>query len=233
MDIRSVVTMLERLRTLDRGYELFGAANHRYQLGPRADQETISVFEVEHGVRLPEDYRSFLTEVGNGGAGPCYGLLPLGSTGDHKYNAGDLGKPFPYTAAWNVPQGWFKSLPDPWGERGSELPRSWPSIDAFIQAVRALPVDEDAKRRREELTSWYFGSDHVNGTIPICHEGCGYYDLLVVRGPRYGTVWIDGRASDYGISPLLSPAGDLLSFEAWYFAWLQESLAKCTNAGVK
>ena len=45
-------------------------------------QPTISLsalvdFEHTHNIELPEGYREFLLNVGNGGAGPFYGLLPL------------------------------------------------------------------------------------------------------------------------------------------------------------
>lgn len=33
--------------------------------------------EKEWNISLPEDYKLFLTQVGNGGMGPFYGLLPL------------------------------------------------------------------------------------------------------------------------------------------------------------
>ncbi len=41
--------------------------------------------EEHYQVRLPPDYRQFLVEVGNGGVGPCAGLLwPL----DHRQRGG-------------------------------------------------------------------------------------------------------------------------------------------------
>jgi hypothetical protein len=45
-------------------------------LPPIAERELRS-FELEHAIRLPEDYRRFLLEIANGGRGPYYGLLSL------------------------------------------------------------------------------------------------------------------------------------------------------------
>ncbi|MFD0526190.1 SMI1/KNR4 family protein [Kitasatospora arboriphila] len=37
----------------------------------------ISAFEEAHGIRLPEEFRQFLTRIGHGGYGPAYGSLPM------------------------------------------------------------------------------------------------------------------------------------------------------------
>ena len=58
----------------DRGLAAFGARRHRYRLGPTLDQAALAAWEREAGVTLPDAYRTFLAEVGHGGAGPYYGL---------------------------------------------------------------------------------------------------------------------------------------------------------------
>jgi hypothetical protein len=64
--------------------------NHRYRLGAVLSEATLAAFESANGVGLPQDYRRFLSEIGNGGAGPYYGLEPLGTFGR------DLSRPFPF-----------------------------------------------------------------------------------------------------------------------------------------
>ncbi len=56
-----------------------------------AEAELVA-FESANGVRLPEDYRRFVAEIGNGGAGPYYGLETLGNFGRN------LSRPFPFVA---------------------------------------------------------------------------------------------------------------------------------------
>lgn len=68
----------DRLRELaesDPELRRFGARRHRYRLGPIAAEQDVACFEEVHGIRLPESYREFITAVGDGGAGPFYGLF--------------------------------------------------------------------------------------------------------------------------------------------------------------
>jgi hypothetical protein len=83
---------------------MFGAAAHRFVLGPPLTDGEVTAFEREHGIKLPEDYRAFITTIGNGGpgrwggAGPYYGLHPLDDWDHALWNpAGPdtLATPFP------------------------------------------------------------------------------------------------------------------------------------------
>jgi len=55
----------------------FGSETHRFVLAEPIGEEAILLFESQHGVRLPGDYRQFLVLAGGSGAGPYYGILPL------------------------------------------------------------------------------------------------------------------------------------------------------------
>ncbi|MFA1545275.1 SMI1/KNR4 family protein [Actinomadura chokoriensis] len=73
-----------------------------YELRPPLRPEAVLAVERGHGIRLPESYRSFVLEVGDGGAGPHHGLWSLhraaGSAGvGPPYGPGYLATPFPYT----------------------------------------------------------------------------------------------------------------------------------------
>jgi hypothetical protein len=75
----------------------FGSSKHRYRLNAPISVEELREFEAFFSVTLPDDYRQFLLEAGNGGAGPYYGLLPL--SGAFVY--GDLDKPFALAESWD------------------------------------------------------------------------------------------------------------------------------------
>ncbi|QIJ61761.1 SMI1/KNR4 family protein [Streptomyces sp. JB150] len=67
--------------------------------------EKLRAFEAEHGIVLPEPYRTFVAEITDGSrqGPPAYGLLALGEVPRGSWSdpaARDLGKPFPLTEAW-------------------------------------------------------------------------------------------------------------------------------------
>ncbi len=72
----------EKLQTLQQeGWEqyteFFGVKHHRFLLNPCLSPAEIATFEEQHQITLPEEYRQFLLHIGNGGAGPFYGLDSL------------------------------------------------------------------------------------------------------------------------------------------------------------
>jgi hypothetical protein len=75
-----------------------------WRVAPPLGEPAVARFEGEHGIRLPEPYRTFVTDTADGAAGPPHdGLLALG---DHaRMSAGparpaDLARPFPLVEPW-------------------------------------------------------------------------------------------------------------------------------------
>ncbi len=68
---------VEELGAHDPDCEQFGAATHRYTLGPPLGEDVLGELERSSGVKLPVDYAAFVRRVGMSGAGPGYGLLPI------------------------------------------------------------------------------------------------------------------------------------------------------------
>lgn len=82
--IQRIAAKLERLEDLDRHRQVFGAWSHEYRLAPPCPATRLAAWEARVGVTLPCVYRRFLAEIGDGGAGPCYGIAGLVDVDEHQ-----------------------------------------------------------------------------------------------------------------------------------------------------
>ena len=202
--VKSSMKHLARARN-----DLFGASRHHFILNPPLSEAEVLAFEKLHAITLPDDYRHFVSHIGNGGAGPYYGVFPLGqmdSTGEEfeSWNERDgfvgvLSESFPLRDAWNDLSG-----------RPSE---------------KLLETDlEEYERQRDEFEKIYCDAARTNGAFPICHIGCALRIWLVVSGEEAGHLWLDRRADDTGLSPLTLKNNLRATFSSWYEEWLDDAL---------
>jgi SMI1 / KNR4 family (SUKH-1) len=208
-DFESIKVDLERLRLAQKRPNVFGAESHEFKLNPPLSESAIIKFEKKYDIYLPQDYRRFLIEVGNGGAGPYYGFFKLGEMDDWRKEyrkwkendgfMGDLSEPFPHTAPWN----------DLTGE---------PNYDEENEEEYELQMDAFEEK--------YWDPKNINGAIPICHLGCALRQWLVITGPEAGHVWCDDRADLKGLFPLTAPGKTRVTFYEWYRGWLDEAIQK-------
>jgi hypothetical protein len=197
-DTKKVLAKLDALRTRDKKRSVFGSSGHLWKLDPKLTEADVAAVEKQCRVKLPDDYRTFLLEIGAGGAGPAYGIFPLVRErgkwcwdGDGGHLTGDLAKPFPHAKKWNASF-------EPWDEEAEAEDDYW-------------------ERRREWDEELYWHPKQTTGAICICHEGCAIRDWLVVTGPQRGMIWLDDRASDGGLIPQKK------TFAEWYLAWLAKA----------
>ena len=199
-DIATIRQKIVQLRKMDdRQFRVFGASTHWYELHPRLSERQLCAIERQYDITLPEEYRLFLREIGNGGAGPAYGIAPLErSIAD--VTPQFLAHTFPHRAAWN-----------------------------WEQEPALACIDRSSAQGMKYFDDLYCQNRYVQGALPINHQGCGYYTLLVINGPERGMLWSDDRTSEMGISPLGSPnhPKERLGFLAWYEYWLDASIKSC------
>jgi hypothetical protein len=88
-----IADKLAALRRADPRLEVYGASSHRYHLNPPLSEREVLAFEERARVTIPEEYRVYLLEFANGGAGPDNGVFPLDPSGD--VAASRLDEPFP------------------------------------------------------------------------------------------------------------------------------------------
>jgi hypothetical protein len=65
---------LHALRAADSALHVTGAFDHRYELRPALEEAAVCDWERQAGVSLPSEYRLFLLTLGDGPAGPGFGL---------------------------------------------------------------------------------------------------------------------------------------------------------------
>jgi len=180
-----------------------------FELNPVIGEDRVEAFEQDHSFRLPSEYKDFLIQIGNGGAGPYGGVFSLGTVDDNftvrdwAVNddlVGDPSKPFRFEEAWNDT---------------SNMPP-----DDLIEKN-----EKEYWRHMEDFERTYWSPDLMNGAIPICHQGCALRIWLVVTGPQSGKLWDDRRSEYEGIRPLELADGSRATFAAWYDEWLEQRLA--------
>ncbi|QKW20918.1 SMI1/KNR4 family protein [Kitasatospora sp. NA04385] len=180
----------------------FGSGRHGFALADPLTESQLRDAERYLGVTLPAEYRTFLAEVGAGGAGPDYGLFPLAATPD------GWGWPGQYDDEPADLAAEFLSVTERErldAEHSAREPREADFADpeAHLAAFRAWDDEWETLRRR--MTA---------GSVQIGEQGCGYSSWLVVSGPHRGSVWEDGFAADALMSQLAP------DFRTWYLDWL-------------
>ncbi|RFP66539.1 SMI1/KNR4 family protein [Hymenobacter lapidiphilus] len=158
--IARIKAKLPAARAADTDLKVFGADSHHYQLQEPVAEAALQQVEADYGIRLPEAYRCFMREVGNGGAGPFYGIYPLG----HGLN-GLVDDPAQY-------------LRQPCRLQPGMTDAQWKELTRAIEEEQDM-ADEAFERAMGELYA---------GLLPLGDQGCANYHALVLNGPFAGRV---------------------------------------------
>ncbi|NUT20443.1 MAG: SMI1/KNR4 family protein [Hamadaea sp.] len=212
---------VEALRAHADHGKVFGAAvfgvGHGFVLEAGLSSDELLALESWLGVSLPDDYRSFLTDVGAGVAGPGYGVLPVRrqtvsgwawhGDGATMTDPSRIADPFPVARTLN-------SRIDSLGPRPEK--HDFAGEEEWHQAYGVWQAEVDEMLNDPDLTA---------GAICLCHHGCGMYDWLIVSGPARGTMWSDLRCDDVDLAPILHDDKPV-TFRDWYIDWLTDAEVK-------
>jgi hypothetical protein len=166
--IERIKNKLFSAKNTDRNLKVFGAGSHQYILGNPVRPLDILNFENEYDLELPECYKSFLLHIGNGGishsnsgAGPSYGIYPLGKNVDEfvcentKFYLKEDCKIYP--------------------KMSSEF---WSDLNRNIEENDTIS-DEEFETELGKIFS---------GLLPVGTQGCTYYYALVLNGEFKGRI---------------------------------------------
>jgi hypothetical protein len=217
LDIPLIREKLAHLAVRDPNLKVFGSIGHHYQLQPCATEKEVAGFEKQFSIQLPGDFREFLIRLGNGGAGPYYGVRGLEAIRDHVLSCDwqSVSAPFPYRDRWIGP-------------------------NQLMREIEEEDYDDDD--RRCDLVDEYWRIATSDGALTICDYGCNLRFLLIVSGEEYGNIWFDEVADLRGYSPVTlsrespelirhswwfsgsgGPVVGRTTFSEWYRAWLDSA----------
>ncbi|HVI48352.1 MAG TPA: SMI1/KNR4 family protein [Chitinophaga sp.] len=195
--IQRIKDKLTKAGKADRKRKVFGANSHQYKINQPVSLHEVTDFETRCNVTLPDCFKAFLLEIGNGGpshensaAGPFYGIYPLGE------NTGELlenGEQY-FASPAKLHPGISKT-------EWEELTKQLNSDDI---------TDEDYEKERGRL---------YGGILPIGSQGCTYLHGLMLNGPHTGKVVnldLDMQQPQFTYEA---------NFLDWYERWLDEILS--------
>lgn len=187
-----IYRLLDEAHRHDPRLEAFGAKAHSYRLGPPQQPAVLRKIERRHGFTFPADFFWFATTVGNGGAGPDYGLFAIKQKGPRSPLGKGYAGPF---AGYQTAR--FDPVPLPCS------PEQWSAL------VDAVSDDDDVEW--DQLL--------CGGLLGIVESGCGTGYALLMSGPDAGKV-VSTDADGNG--PPRLPTDAPAPFLDWYLGWLRE-----------
>ncbi|WP_240528669.1 SMI1/KNR4 family protein [Streptomyces humi] len=176
----------------------------------------ITEVEAQFGVALPEEYRTFLAEVGAGGPGPALELTSLrrvdGRWGwvwdcdeDHPWLL-DSSAPFVETEDWAAQQ--VATL-----RAAGYEPTTCDEDDDYLDDYHQV-FGEAADR------VWHL--QRGRGAIHISDNRCRMTGWLIAVGPHRGELRDRDCAVNPPFTPYIDANGNRHTFRSWYLEWLEQ-----------
>ncbi|MFD8507885.1 SMI1/KNR4 family protein [Streptomyces sp. NPDC059687] len=161
----------------------------------------IAEVEAQFGVALPDEYRTFLAEVGAGGPGPAFEE----NDEDHPWLLDPSG-PFIETEDWVDQQ--IATL-----RAAGYEPTTRDEDDDYLDDYRKVFGDAG-----DDV--WFL--ERGRGAIPISDNGCGMTGWLIIVGPHRGELRDRDCAVNPPFEPYVDANGNHHTFRSWYLEWLEQ-----------
>lgn len=191
--------ILNQARSIDPDCVMFGASAHQYRLNPPIEKSFVEKIEKQYGFQLPEDYFRFITQIGDGGAGPDYGIQPFSS--------------------------FLRKDCSLWVEKCRKAYRHSLAKPFTPRPMRADELEEYAIATREQYEKEpdrYFVYENfdpddwseTNGYFNLGTHGCQWDYGIITAGEKFGQVFdIDNECAYYLLAN---------SFDEFYQDWLAQ-----------
>lgn len=192
-----VERILIQAQRMDPQMEMSGVSEHQYRLKPPVDLAFVRATEEEYHFQFPEDYVQFITEIGDGGAGPGYGLYSFGFYRTKAKSARDAKMRNTYL------NGLSKEL--------RLLPMNLAELEEFCISEKEYQQNPE-KYFINSPESFNWDNDTPYGFFHLGTYGCARDYGLVTTGERRGQIFIYDIEGGYEL--------EAESFEKFYQNWL-------------
>jgi hypothetical protein len=198
--VERIKIKLNLAKNTDSFFEVFGADSHKYRLDSPIDIKEVETFEKKYNISLPEEYKIFLTQIGNGGyehksqvgnsgAGPNYGIYKLGDK--HQFCMGNSANP---TLEYLTKEPFFNS---------KTTKEEWEKIS---ENMSENITDDEYDKEFERVYS---------GILTISACGCAGYTGIMLSGENKGRIVYIYDELEY--CPQFAQEANFLD---WYENWL-------------
>ncbi len=190
IQIARIKKKLAIMRVRDSELNVFGAVSHQYKMRPVLTEQELAVIESKTPYPLPAAFRAFISKIGNGGAGPDYGIIGL-YLPVYSNDAGLIMRRQEYLPVLFTPD----STNEDWEAQCAAL-------TASISEDRGLTDAFDLEIRM------------MGGLMEIGEVGCGVSNYLVMHGEHQGRIVYNPH---YLGKPVFDEQDNFLD---WYEEWL-------------
>ena len=206
--ISEIKALAQKCLRCDPTYKIFGANQHKWKFAEPTDMKKIHDFENDMKISLPEALVRYLTELGDGGAGPDYGIYSLEEM--RKRNVF-----LPQTA--NLPVMLDHSMTD---EQWIDFAEKYETLDDIVYSDKFdTKTKEQQEKLKQELRDMELSL--IAGGVCIGTPGCTMNSILMCRGAAAGEVFVVDF--DY-IYQLQSEPYCCGKFEDWIIKEMKKSI---------
>lgn len=201
----TTLKILEQARRIDTDCEMFGAKAHRYRLNPPVAESFVREAEEKCGFTLPADYRRFVTRIGDGGAGPDYGIHPFREFWKQGYFLED-------SFAEGHRESWRRSLARPFAPRPmtpeDQADSATGNPEHYGEHPERYFVIDPPEDEAEENGGWWLTA----GFLELGTRGCQWDYGTALNGEMRGRIFTTDNTGGYLL--------EAYSFEEFYESWL-------------
>lgn len=197
LQVKRIKSKLILARKADKKFKIFGAYGHKYKISKPISTDLVAAVERKYGFQLPACYKTFITQIGNGGkanghaAGPFHGIYSL-----------------------------QKSINEVDGFNGPDGPQRaciiYPYISEDDWQKQTYTIENNDLNDEEydnELTRLY------GGILLIGSQGCAFVTGLVLNGEH------KGKIVNLSFDRALPKFTFEDNFLDWYERWLDEVIS--------